>query len=371
MLRKKGQEPLRKEKCQNCLPRHRIRSLLGVVLVLFRTFNADLHTLSTFWRLLRNKLLQSWEEKIPCKSSYTSSYQSLGRDKMMLSESYSTYARNSFAYLQHNKLSVLTILLFPLFRYAYLDYQGWYALGGGGIPHNVFGWLVQSLLRLRASRNVRDSTCYDVAMKATELERTSFLDDQLPAWTGNAPKTGVWVAPHRQLEQFASSEIKKVGIFFCFFFVSDQIVALWPKFLSWLDLSHIWQALQANLSHINDSNPGTFELGPSQIEGGAPALFISPKYYNTDHGGSSFSPREVFHSHCEAEGSSHAILSAADAKQVLDKGWGERHGISGKGLNIPLGYVMIFAPRSMQEVEVVGRIARAAARYGLEGKTIH
>lgn len=138
---------------------------------------------------------------------------------MMLSESYSTYARNSFAYLQHNKLSVLTILLFPLFRYAYLDYQGWYALGGGGIPHNVFGWLVQSLLRLRASRNVRDSSCYDVAMKATELERTSFLDDQLPAWTGNAPKTGVWVAPHRQLEQFASSEIKKVGIFFFFLFL--------------------------------------------------------------------------------------------------------------------------------------------------------
>ena len=136
----------------------------------------------------------------------------------MLSESYSTYARNSFAYLQHNKLSVLTILLFPLFRYAYLDYQGWYALGGGGIPHNVFGWLVQSLLRLRASRNVRDSSCYDVAMKATELERTSFLDDQLPAWTGNTPKTGVWVAPHRQLEQFASSEIKKVGIFFFVFF---------------------------------------------------------------------------------------------------------------------------------------------------------
>lgn len=62
------------------------------------------------------------------------------------------------------------------------------------------------------------------------------------------------------------------------------------------------------------------------------------------------------------------MLSAADAKVVLDRGWGERHGLSGKkGLGIPLGYVMVFAPRSTEEVETVGMIATAAARYALEG----
>ena len=119
-----------------------------------------------------------------------------------------------------------------------------------------------------------------------------------------------------------------------------------------------------------DSNPQSLEFGPSKIEGGAPAVFISPKEYNPGHSSCTRSPREAFHSHCSTEGSSHAVLSAADAKLVLDRGWGERHGVSGRALGFPLGYVMIFAPRSMQEVATVGMIARAVARYGLEGKEL-
>ena len=141
-----------------------------------------------------------------------SSFQHLGLGNRMLSESFSTYAQSAVSFIQQNKLSSLILLCLPLFYYAYLDYQGWYALGAGGIPHNIFGWLVQSLLRLRASRNVRDPSCYHVAMRDSELERTQFLDNQLPAWTGNAPKTGVWVAPHRQLEQFPSADIRKVPL---------------------------------------------------------------------------------------------------------------------------------------------------------------
>ena len=125
------------------------------------------------------------------------------------------------------------------------------------------------------------------------------------------------------------------------------------------------------ITQIVDSNPKSLEAGPSQIEGGAPALFISPQDYNSGHASCSRSPREVFHSHCSTEGSSHAVLSAADAKLVLDKGWGERHGISGRALGFPLNYVLIFAPRSTREVKIVERIARAAARYGLEGRLVN
>ena len=100
-------------------------------------------------------------------------------------------------------------------------------------------------------------------------------------------------------------------------------------------------------------------------------MFISPKYYSSSHANVPRSPREVFHSHCSADGSSHAILSAADAKLVLDSGWGERHGFAGRVMGLPLGYVMIFAPRNMPEVDTIGMIARAAARYGLEGEKIH
>ena len=283
----------------------------------------------------------------------------------MLFECFPAYVQSSISFIQQNKLSSLIILLLPLFYYAYSDYQGWYALGPGGLPHNVFGWLVQSLLRLRASRNVRDSKCYDVAMRRSELERKRFLDGQLPDWIGEAPKTAVWVAPHRQLKQVATAEIKKVRALLLNGFMKN-----YGQKSYFNSRSLILQALEATLSQIVKSNPRTLELGPSQIEGGSPALFISPESFNSDHDNYPRAPREVFHSHCEAEGSSHAILSAADAKLVLDKGWGERHGISGKGLGPPLGYIMIFAPRTMRDVEIVGIIARAAARYGLEGKRI-
>ena len=271
-----------------------------------------------------------------------------------MSEPFGLYAQSLLSFLQQYKFSVLTILLLPLFRYAYLDYQGWYALGAGGLPHNAFGWLLQTLLRLRASRNLRDSSCYDVALESNELERTSFLGDQLPARTGNTPKTGEWVVPHRQLEQAANEEIKNVCL-------QDSYFEC---------VSHILQALKEAISNMVESESQSLEFGPSKLEGGAPALFISPESCGSNHTSCSLSPREVFHSHCTTDGSSHAVLSAADAKLVLDRGWGERHGIGGKALGFPLGYIMIFAPRTMQEVEIVGSIRRAAARYGLEGKKL-
>lgn len=125
------------------------------------------------------------------------------------------------------------------------------------------------------------------------------------------------------------------------------------------------------ITRIVDLNSKSLELGPSQIEGGAPALFITSQDYTSGHASCSRSPREVFHSHCSTEGSSHAVLSAADAKLVLDKGWGEKHGLSGRALGLPLNYVMVFAPRNPQELKIVEMIARAAARYGLEGRTLN
>ena len=62
----------------------------------------------------------------------------------------------------------------------------------------------------------------------------------------------------------------------------------------------------------------------------------------------------------------HTVLSAADAKQVIEKGWGERHGLSGK-YGFPIGYTMVYAARTIKEVEVIMNIAKATASYGLYG----
>ena len=133
--------------------------------------------------------------------------------KIFLSD-ISVYLQTSLSYIiQHKPSSLLPLLLLPLLPFAYRDYLGWYDLGAGGLPHNALGWLMQSLLRLCASRNIRDASPYNAEIRTSTLEKTSFLGSRLPVWEGKAPKTGGWVAPHRQLEQSASKEVKLVCLF--------------------------------------------------------------------------------------------------------------------------------------------------------------
>lgn len=132
----------------------------------------------------------------------------------------SPYIQTTLSYLTSHKTPLLTLLLLPLLPLAYLDYQGWLALGPGGLPHNPLGWLIQSLMRIPASRNVRDASPYDKEIHNTELEKTSFLEGRLPAYGKKSPETGKWVVPHRQLEGGASEEINKVSIFFFSSFLS-------------------------------------------------------------------------------------------------------------------------------------------------------
>ena len=71
--------------------------------------------------------------------------------------------------------------------------------------------------------------------------------------------------------------------------------------------------------------------------------------------------REVCHIH-QSDLSAHVFLSYADAKEVIAKGWGERHQLTGTRI-VPLGYTMLYAPRDAGEVEVLGGILEAAVRY--------
>ena len=36
----------------------------------------------------------------------------------------------------------------------FAGYRDWYDLGAGGVPHNAVGWIVQSVLRVLASRDL-------------------------------------------------------------------------------------------------------------------------------------------------------------------------------------------------------------------------
>jgi Family of unknown function (DUF5519) len=102
----------------------------------------------------------------------------------------------------------------------------------------------------------------------------------------------------------------------------------------------------------------------SQLENNGPALWLTPTIARQPW--DSYAKGEIGHVHFEAEGSSHVKLSLTDAKEVIEKGWGERHGLSGKSLGgkmLPWGYVMVYAPRNEEEVKVLGKIFRAGVAF--------
>ena len=86
--------------------------------------------------------------------------------------------------------------------------------------------------------------------------------------------------------------------------------------------------------------------------------------------------------HVHHEGSTHVCLSLPDAAEVVRKGWGERHRMSGVRGILPWGYVLVYAPREGKEGKegesewevwkaVVVAAARVVARSaGFEGDIV-
>ena len=70
---------------------------------------------------------------------------------------------------------------------------------------------------------------------------------------------------------------------------------------------------------------------------------------------------EIGHIH-PTDGSMHIILSPSDAKQAIDKGWGERHGLAGMA-KLPPTYTFVYSPRDSLEVSVASEMINAAISH--------
>jgi hypothetical protein len=74
---------------------------------------------------------------------------------------------------------------------------------------------------------------------------------------------------------------------------------------------------------------------------------------------------EICHAH-PSDGSMHLTLHPADAKIVLETGWGERHPIARGGFFerfVPSNFLMIYAPKSDDELDAVLTIIKAATWF--------
>ncbi|KAL1688590.1 hypothetical protein GGG16DRAFT_59583 [Schizophyllum commune] len=221
--------------------------------------------------------------------------------------------------------SILSLFIPSMIR----DYRAYLSLGEGGLPYNPIGWILSSTLGVFG----RETLSLDIYDKMPE--KRSWLAASLPQREGPRPTIGKHVIPHRQIDQFPPESLK-------------------PAARSLIQLMH-------------ERHPTTTRMQPSAHEGHALALFAVPdapcpiadKAINQQRG------REIEHVHPLIDCSYHALLAPQDCKEVIAKGWGERHPLSGcfGDKDLQANYLFVYAPRSEEELVVTTRILEAAIGY--------
>ncbi|KAL2867556.1 uncharacterized protein BJX67DRAFT_387793 [Aspergillus lucknowensis] len=219
---------------------------------------------------------------------------------------------------------------------AYRDYQSFLALGPGGPPYNLLGWLLVKLVFNPFSREMFRTEIYERKIDAGE---TSSLLEDLPKRQGERPKLGTFAAPQRQTDQWPSREIR------------DKLRAEYSAFLT-------------RNAHLVDRVPSTLERYTDAAHVGA-HIPLTPVGRQMK--------REICHLHGTSDHSLHVTLAPADCKRVIESGWGQRFPLSGSSLlrNITFGrvaaipneYVYIYAPRDGEEIQTVIRILGAGVQY--------
>jgi len=132
--------------------------------------------------------------------------------------------------------------------------------------------------------------------------------------------------------------------------------------------------------HLAQLNPDLLRVATSGLEKRGPALFTASNVHAPEPV-DGHTKGEIGHFHlldsdddsgCVPDGSGHVTLSLEDAKEVIAKGWGQRHMMSGRlGAKIVgKGFVLVYAPQDKEELEVMKRIFKAGAAYMASGREI-
>lgn len=98
----------------------------------------------------------------------------------------------------------------------------------------------------------------------------------------------------------------------------------------------------------------------SVLEKAGDALLIAD-HITTPHSIAGKTKREIAHVHAgvgSGEYSMHMCLGPVDCKEVITKKWGERMSLAGSF--VPHEYLIIYTPRTKEELEVVKTIVNAA-----------
>jgi hypothetical protein len=217
-------------------------------------------------------------------------------------------------------LTLATVL--PFFLAFHLRYLQYLSLGPGGTPATFLGFLKIQILGIFA---VADPYHVDHALSQSRYP-VGYLQG-LPERKGPPPEVR-GIAPQRQVTQKAGQKLlQRLGAHIeCMALENDTILA-----------------------------------GTSCFEKHGVGLFSTVPAYPTQHRCNS----EICHLHA-IDGSMHMPLHPVDAEAVFNAGWGQRHPLARGGYFerfVPVGFVMVYAPRDDGDIATVMRIVRAAAWF--------
>lgn len=239
---------------------------------------------------------------------------------------------------------LLTVGLAVGVRTVINDYHRFKSLGPGGIPYNVMGYLIVTLILRPLSLSKKATTTTAGFPTITSEPSASVLS--VPIRKGVRPEVGD-IVPHRQLSQ-QRSEVQK-----------DALDGLFDAFIqNNLDL------VEKKVSHYETHNAALY-VKSNVIRDDAERL---PDTCVIAQG-------EIGHVH--ADSSVHLYFSPTDAAVIMDKGWGERHRLAkriwGKPvIGIDCTYILLYIPRDQEELAVLRTLLHASAAYmlGLEATSI-
>ncbi|KAJ6445893.1 dipeptidyl peptidase III [Purpureocillium lavendulum] len=218
----------------------------------------------------------------------------------------------------------LLVSLVPLLLAIHNDYQNFINLGPGGTPSTFQGYLRITWLRLWAIRDPYSAPGPD---PSRVIAGQGILARQrLPYRAGPRPLVA-GIAPQRQVDQHGSM----------------------PCYLS----------LRRAMKRLSAHSPLKFGTERSCLEKHGLALFARHPLQTNCQG-------EICHVH-DSDHSMHMCLHPDDIRELLSKGWGQRHPLARKGwlLQMPVSqdFVMVYAPRDEHELQITYKIVEAAIWY--------
>ncbi|KAF4627083.1 hypothetical protein G7Y89_g11071 [Cudoniella acicularis] len=197
-----------------------------------------------------------------------------------------------------------------------------------GISLVIFFNYVSALSGLTLSPILPYDDPKEIVKCGKDIGRKSFLPSTLSKREGERLTLAKWMAPHRQVSQLTGEDMHKL--------LGDAIDEIVVKYSS--------SAL----------------VKTSVLEKEGDALFIADQI-PTPHSIAKATKREIAHVHTDigsGDYSLHLCLSPADCKEVILKQWGERLSLAGSLM--PHEYLIIYTPRTVEEVAVVKEIVEAA-----------